>query len=302
MNRPLKQTPERGSRSGWRLAWRPPKGFLIFWACFLAAAAAGAAYLQYLGPPPKLVAATPVVPVAIKPTPALAAAQPRVPVLLPGAPEIAIMLAGLGYDPAQSLQAASALPAPVSFAVSPFGSYLNETEAYARANDHELILMLPMQALLARAPAGQNQALLDWSFKRLQHFTGVTDAIGPAMGGGFMQDEDARNWLLGNIVSHGLYYIEGDVTASGFGAVSHRVADVVIDPVNHPQDETAELATLVKDARSGHTALGVVLSPTPEAIAKLADWTQSLAGLGIQLVPVNTTPTPPLPSTVSSLP
>ncbi len=212
------------------------------------------------------------------------------------------MLAGLGYDPAQSLQAATALPAPVSFAVSPFGGYIKETEAYARANDHELILMLPMQALLARAPAGQNQSLLDWSFGRLDHFTGVTDAIGPAMGGGFMQDADARNWLLGNILSHGFYYVEGDVNAAGFGNISHRVADVVIDPVNHPKDETAQLASLVADARSGHTALGVVLSPTPDALNLLAGWTQSLNAAGIQLVPVSALATPPLAITASSPP
>ncbi len=212
------------------------------------------------------------------------------------------MLAGLGYDPAQSLQAASLLPAAVSFAVSPFGGYLNETQSYAATNGHELILMLPMQALLARAPAGQNQSLLNWSFKRLQHFKGVTDAIGPAMGGGFMQDPDSRNWLLGNIAAQGFYYIEGDAQASGFGSISHRVADVVIDPVNRPQDETSALASLVADARGNHTALGVVLSPTPEALTKLADWTSSLAGLGIQLVPVSTLVNPPLPVSTSSLP
>jgi len=273
--------------------------FVIFWACLLGLAAMGAAYLQYLGPPPPASSpAAALAPAVATPAPA----QPKLPVLLPGAPQIAIMVAGLGYDPAQSLQAASILPAAVSFAVSPFAGYLQETQAYARSNGHELILMLPMQALLARAPAGQNQALLNWSFKRLQHFTGVTDAIGPAMGGGFMQDEDARNWLLGNIASQGFYYVEGDMSASGFGVISHRTADVVIDPVNHPADEAMALASLVTAARKTHSALGIILSPAPQALTELAAWTQTLGGLGIQLVPVSALVTPPLPMITSHLP
>ncbi len=278
---------------------------MLFWALLLTAAAIGVAYLQYLGPPSGVLQAA-----VQRPEPAATAApaadlppmQPKLAVLPPGGPEVAVMLAGLGYDPAQSLQAASQLPAAVSFAVSPFAGYLNETQAYARANGHEMILMLPMQALLARAPAGQNQALLNWSFGRLPHVSGVTDAIGPAMGGGFMQDADARNWLLGNIASHGLYYIEGDIAASGFGSISHRVADVVIDPVNHPKDETSELASLVTIARKNHSALAVILSPAPDSLSLLARWTATLGGMGIALVPASSLVNPPPPMSTSSLP
>ncbi len=275
----------------------------MFWALLLGAAGLGAAYLQYLGPPAPVagtVQAAVHAPESVAAAPA--PAQPKLPVLPPGSPEIAVMLAGLGYDPAQSLQAATALPASVSFAVSPFGGYLNETEAYARANGHELILMLPMQALLARAPAGQNQALFNWSLGRLPHVTGVTDAIGPAMGGGFMQDADARNWLLGNIASHGLYYIEGDMNAAGFGIISHRVADAVIDPVNDSKDEAGQLARLIAIAKSKHSALAVILGAPPDSLTALANWTATLGGMGIALVPASALVNPPLPMSTSSLP
>jgi polysaccharide deacetylase 2 family uncharacterized protein YibQ len=156
--------------------------------------------------------------------------------------------------------------------------------------------------LLARAPAGQNQALFNWSLNRVPHVTGVTDAIGPAMGGGFMQDADARNWLLGNIASHGLYYIEGDMSATGFGIISHRVADVVIDPMNDPKDEAGQLARLISIAKTNHSALGVVLSATPDSLTMLANWTATLGGTGIALVPASALVNPPLPMSTSSLP
>lgn len=203
------------------------------------------------------------------------------------------MLAGLGYNAAEALQAATSLPGAISFAVSPFGDHLTETEAYARSNGHDLILTLPMQALLARAPVEQNQALLDWSFQRLDHFSGVTDAIGPAMGGGFMQDLDAKNWLLGNIAAHGLYYVEGDMNATGLGMVSHHNADIVIDLSDQTQSETTQLATLVSEASTGRPVLGVMLNPNPAALVTLANWANSLSGLGIELVPVSELMTPP---------
>lgn len=306
---------------------------MIFWAGFLATGVIGAGYLQYLGPVPPpaakpvlaalpkpvaklaakpvamMVAAKPVLPAA--PAAPASAAPPAAPattatpakllVMPPPAPQIAIMLAGLGYNAAAALQAATSLPGAISFAVSPFGDHLTETEAYARSNGHELILTLPMQALLARAPAGQNQALLNWSFKRLDHFSGVTDAIGPAMGGGFMQDVDAKDWLLGNIAAHGLYYVEGDVTAGGLGMVSHHVADVVIDPSDQTDNETGQLASLVSEARSGRPVLGVVLNPTPAELVSLANWAGTLSGLGIELVPVSALMTPPADINTSSL-
>lgn len=260
-----------------------------------------------------MVAAKPVLPAspAAPAAPAPAAAQPAAPatkatpakllVMPPPPPQIAIMLAGLGYNAAEALQAATSLPGAVSFAVSPFGDHLTETEAYARSNGHELILTLPMQALLARAPAGQNQALLNWSFKRLDHFSGVTDAIGPAMGGGFMQDVDAKDWLLGNIAAHGLYYVEGDANAAGLGMVSHHKADIVIAPSDQTQDETTQLASLVSEARAGRPVLGVVLNPTLAELTTLANWAGTLSALGVQLVPVSQLMTPPANMNTSSL-
>jgi polysaccharide deacetylase 2 family uncharacterized protein YibQ len=246
-------------------------------------------------PPSAKPAATPAATPAAETTPA------KLLVIPPPPPQIAIMLAGLGYNATEALQAATSLPGAISFAVSPFGDHLTETEAYARSNGHELILTLPMQALLARAPAGQNQALLDWSFKRLDHFSGVTDAIGPAMGGGFMQDLDAKNWLLGNISAHGLYYVEGDASATGLGMVSHHIADIVIDPSELTQNETTQLASLVSEARSGRPVLGVVLNPTPAELVTLANWADTLSGLGIELVPVSALMTPPADINTSSL-
>ncbi len=225
-----------------------------------------------------------------------ASAAPSSPAVLPSAPRIAIMVAGLGDNIAQSLAVASLLPPQVSMALVPSGAQLAATEAAARANGHETILVLPMAALLTGAPMNQNQSTLDWAMSRIQGYAGVTDAFGPDMSGGFMADANSKAWLLTNIASRGLFYVEGDTGAGPSPLTYGRTADVVIDGAAGPAAETAAFAELTGDAQAQQSALGILVDPDDASIKALADWIKSLASQDIQLTPVSALAQPPAPA------
>jgi polysaccharide deacetylase 2 family uncharacterized protein YibQ len=351
---------------------RRPWGLIAFWVLVLLGIGGGAAYLQYLGPPP-VVTARAVLPVAPKPAVKLAAASPAAvspaavspagpqvggmtvkgslgaasnltagsmiplpetklltpsdsnplwlepqiavdgttpmrayaagaPAGAPDTPEVAIMVAGLGDDISQSLTATTLLPAAVSLAISPYGHQLPATQVAARATGHEMILILPMPALLVSLPLSQNQGTLDWSMAQIQGYAGVTDAFGPDMSGGFMNDAFSKSWLLTNIATRGLFFVEGNTNSETNPLVWGRTADQVIDPANGAAEESADLAELAAAAQSQHSALGILLNPTPAAVKALADWCGTLAQQGIRLVPVSALIVPPvaLPVTAST--
>jgi polysaccharide deacetylase 2 family uncharacterized protein YibQ len=224
------------------------------------------------------------------------AASDRLPANAPAAdtPEVAIMVAGLGDDISQSLAATSILPPAVSLALTPYGHQLPATQAAARATGHEMILILPMPALLASLPLSDNQGTLDWAMAQIQGYAGVTDAFGPDMSGGFMDDQFSKSWLLTNIATRGLFFVEGNTDAATNPLVWGRTADEVIDPANGPAEESAELDALAAAAQSQHTALGIMLNPTPNAVQALAAWCATLAPQGIRLVPVSALVVPPV--------
>jgi polysaccharide deacetylase 2 family uncharacterized protein YibQ len=213
-------------------------------------------------------------------------------ILPPDVPRVAMIIAGLRDDPTLTQQAI-ALPSEFSLGLSPYGKTVTQEAAAARAAGHETLLLLPMPGLLAGAPEAQNRATLDWALSQFQGYAGVTDAFGPAMGGGFMADPAARAWLLTRIARAGLFYIEGDPNAGTPPFAAGATADIVIDASDGPDDELVKLAALVTDAESQHSALGIMLNPTPEALRDLAEWSDTLVNEDILLVPVSALVQPP---------
>jgi polysaccharide deacetylase 2 family uncharacterized protein YibQ len=231
--------------------------------------------------------ATPMQTYAASPLPPQDAAMPP-----PNGARVAVLIAGLGDDLALA-QVAAALPPQISLGLSPYGKTVSEAATAARAGGHEMLLLLPMPGLLASAPSPQNQATLDWSMAQIQGYAGVTDAFGPAMGGGFMANQGAKDWLLGNIAKRGLFYLEGDPNAGAAPFAAGRNADIVIDAASGPAEENAKLAALVTDAESQHAAIAIMLNPTPDALRTLAGWSDTLVNENIQLVPVSALVLPP---------
>jgi polysaccharide deacetylase 2 family uncharacterized protein YibQ len=219
-------------------------------------------------------------------------------------PQIAIMVAGLGFDGSQSQVTISTLPAAVSLAIDPYGQHIASTVIAARTAGHEVLLSLPLQqsdpavdnagneALLVTSPITLDQPMLDWNLSQIQGYAGVTDAIGPSMGRGFMQNGTAKSWLMQELAGRGLFFIDAMAPANEPFAWA-RTADILIDPINAPQDEATQLATLVHIAKLQNAALGILLEPSTSAVQELAAWTQSLGAQGVTLVPVSALVLPP---------
>ena len=159
------------------------RGVGVFWACLLALAGAGAATLQWLGPPhpaveiialpapdpvPDTLPADPPAPRVADPDPALlepsaafppaqlprvgpdgrtpaAAYAAPVPSVPAGHARVAILLAGFGLSERDSRTAVEELPGPVSFAVSAYAAVPKSVLGSARAAGHELFASIPME-------------------------------------------------------------------------------------------------------------------------------------------------------------
>jgi polysaccharide deacetylase 2 family uncharacterized protein YibQ len=243
-------------------------------------------------------------PNGLTPMQAYAASQlppPEAALLPPNVPHIALIIAGLGDDPALDRQAA-ALPPEISLALSPYGKEVAGAASLARGAGHETILVLPMPGLLAGYPERQNQSTLDWSMAQFAGYAGVTDAFAPAMGGGFLVDAPSKTWLMTEIARKGLFYIEGDPNAGTPPFTAGRAADIVIDASDGPADESVKLSSLVTEAEAQQSAVGIMLNPTPASLRSLQSWAAGLVNADVLLVPVSAlvqAPDMPLPMDAS---
>lgn len=230
-------------------------------------------------------------------------------------PRVAILVAGMGDDDAQSQEALTMLPTPISLGLTPYGAHIADIAALARASGHETILEIPMQArdpatenagneaLVMAGPITVDQPMLDWSLAKFQGYAGVTDAIGGSQGAGFMNNPNAKAWLLQELADKGLFFIDARQTGATPYAWS-RTADVVIDPVGAPQNEAAQLASLIALAKMQGSALGILMIPAPNSVQMLQSWAQTLSSQGVTLVPVSALVLPPTaqPATAAASP
>ncbi len=73
-------------------------------------------------------------------------AQPReLPADKKDVPQIAIIVGGLGISASGTADAFAKLPAPVTFAIAPYGADLGALAARAGAEKHEVLLQAPME-------------------------------------------------------------------------------------------------------------------------------------------------------------
>jgi hypothetical protein len=158
------------------------------------------------------------IPVAAKDgaRPATAYAQPRaLPATRKDLPRIAIVVGGVGISAAGTADAASMLPPPITFALSPYGADLGKLAERARSEGHELLLQLPMepfdypdndpgpQTLLTSLPAEQNIDRLHWLMSRFQGYVGVVSA----MGARFTASEQALKPVIAYASKRGHIYV-----------------------------------------------------------------------------------------------
>ncbi len=231
-------------------------------------------------------------------------------------PRVAILMAGIGMNEAESLAAIDALPPQVSLAVSPYSFKPDRVLTAARNAGHEYLVSLPMepigyplndpgdQALLTGASEATNALHLDWALTRITGYVGATGALGDLRGERFGAAIDQMAPVLDHLADLGLLYVDprpglqhltGSPAQRGIG----RAVDVVLDDPPGREAVDRQLALLDQMARDHGGAIGLAGRPSPVTIGRIAAWAATLPARGLALAPVSVVvqmPQPRLPT------
>lgn len=235
-------------------------------------------------------------------------------------PRVALLMAGIGMNEAESAVAIANLPAAVSLAVTPYAARLDSQVANARAHGHEFLISIPMEpqgfplndpgyrGLLTGASLATNAQLLEWSLVRLTGYVGATGALGEMRGERFAAAADQMAPLLATLAGRGLLYIDPRPNAIAGAALRNttttmRGVDEVIDNPAGAAEVDRALAQLEQTARDRGSALGLAGRPSPVTIDRINAWAVGLAARGVVLVPVSAVvQTPRAPPPIASAP
>ncbi len=209
-------------------------------------------------------------------------------------PKIAIIIAGLGLDPALT-DAAIALPPEVTLAFAPYAKNLPAKAARARARGHELLVELPMEAaglgpeqlgpaaLTTFQSQADNRKRLDWVLSRFKGFYGVTNYLG----GTFSSEQTAITPVLFALKSSGLAYIDDTglarSTAQSMSA-SYGSVDFLLTPQS--ADFTGMLEQIEQRALT-KTRVTVKVYATPASLQQIQIWIDGFKDKGIALAPAS---------------
>ena len=215
-------------------------------------------------------------------------------------PRIAIVIGGLGISASGTADAFGKLPAPVTFAIAPYGVDLDKLSERARGENHEVLLQVPMepfdypdndpgpQTLLTSLTSDQNIDRLHWLMSRFQGYVGITNTMGARL----TASELALAPVLRETAKRGLIYVDdgsSQRSVAGQIAGSHNLpfakTDLVLDTVPTPVEIDRALARLEMTARDNGTAVGLA-NAQPATIARIAEWAKKVEGRGFVLVPI----------------
>jgi polysaccharide deacetylase 2 family uncharacterized protein YibQ len=215
-------------------------------------------------------------------------------------PRIAIVIGGLGISASGTADAFDKLPAPVTFALAPYGTDLEKLSERARAENHEVLLQVPMepfdypdndpgpQTLLTSLSAEQNIDRLHWLMSRFQGYVGLVST----MGARFTAAEQALSPVIAETAKRGLIYMDDGASSrsvagqiAGGRGLPFVKADVVLDAVPTPVEIDRALARLEMAARDNGSAVGLA-SAQPGTLARIAEWAKKVEGRGFNLVPI----------------
>jgi polysaccharide deacetylase 2 family uncharacterized protein YibQ len=218
----------------------------------------------------------------------------------PGAPRIAIVVGGMGLSATATRLALEKLPGDVTFAFAPYGADLERQAAKARADGHETILQLPMEAFEGADMNGartletsltpdQLMDRLHWHLSRFSGYVGVENFLGQR----FTAREEAIAPVMREMAKRGLLYLDdgssptsvAPAVGATVGAVNSR-ADVVIDAERAPEAIGAALLKLEAIAREKGYAIGT-MSALPATVEQTAKFIDGLEKRGVALAPLS---------------
>ncbi len=213
------------------------------------------------------------------------------------APKIALLIGGMGLNPALTRTAIQFLPPEVSLAFAPYGEDLQMQANAARASGHELFIQLPMEpfgypsvdpgprTLLTSAPAAQNLDSLKWHLSRFSGYAGVTNYLGAQ----FVNSDAATTPILQELGKRGLIYVDdgskGLSRATKLASANGLQARSAMVNLDESPSMPAALEQLEALARQNGVAIATG-SGLPETIEAIDAWAKGLASRNIMLIPV----------------
>ncbi|MEJ0097592.1 MAG: divergent polysaccharide deacetylase family protein [Bauldia sp.] len=213
---------------------------------------------------------------------------------------IAIVVGGLGIDPASTKGAIASLPGEVTLAFAPYDTTMAADVAAARAAGHELLLQIPLEpfgypktdpgpnTLTDDATPAENQGRLRWFLGRMTNYVGVVNYLGAV----FTANEDAMTPVMQEIAGRGLLYLDdGSSGRSKAGAVAGSNApflraDVILDADLSPAAIDERLGQLQAIARQRGYAIATATA-FPVTVDRVAAFVKAAADKGITIVPVS---------------
>ena len=218
-----------------------------------------------------------------------------------GTPYISITFLDFGISDVHSQTLIGEMPGAVTFAVNPYALAPDFWVNEARADGHEIWMMMPMetqmypmddpgpQTLLINGVEKQNINKLHWMMSRAQGITGFVTDYGPA----FLKSANDARPVLNDLYLRGLGFVDGDSSPSdmpqsmalGLNAPYARV-DTWIDEPDTPEHIAASLRQLEVLAKSNGYANGFVrLSPMTLEMVKT--WIDGLSAKNLVLAPLS---------------
>ena len=217
----------------------------------------------------------------------------------PGAPRIALVVGGMGLNPAATDEAIQRLPAAVTLAFAPYGEQVERQTAAARAAGHEILLQAPMEPFDSAdspgphvLPAGDNAKAaedLHWQMGRFVGYIGLVNFLG----GRFTADRNATEAFMRELAERGLDFVDDGSSPQSLAAeiagekgVGFVKADLRIDESKRPEAIDAALFRLETLARQKGVAVGFAAG-LPAANERIARFAADLNRRGLTLVPLS---------------
>jgi polysaccharide deacetylase 2 family uncharacterized protein YibQ len=211
-----------------------------------------------------------------------------------GRPMVALIVGGLGLNPATTKEAIEQLPPQVTLSFVPYTTGLQGWIDLARASGHEVIIEVPMQpinypdndpgpqTLMANARTEDLVAHINWALSRASGYYALMNY----QGGAFFKDKAGVGTLMTNLKSRGIAFVDDGQARGVTGAWGRASADRVIDSQINATAIQAQLSGLEATAKTRGSALGTGFA-YPVTLAVALRWTQSLDAKGLQLAPAS---------------
>jgi polysaccharide deacetylase 2 family uncharacterized protein YibQ len=210
-----------------------------------------------------------------------------------GRPKVALIVGGLGLNPASTKAAIERLPAEVTLSFVPYAQGLQGWIDLARANGHEVMIEIPMEpadypdndpgpyTLLSTASPQDTAKRLDWLLSRATGYFAVTNYLGQK----FVDSDAGMGAFLGELKSRGVGFLDDGAARrrAGFGRAS---ADAIIDDQLSTDAIAGQLNSLEQTARVRGAALGAGFA-YPVTVEVAARWVAGLNARGLQLAPAS---------------